>query len=161
MRRPPQAAAEIPPLPKDTGKRAVNVIQLAPKGKEKVKEPEVMPIKKARVSEEVTKPPTSMETEEKGTSRKRKKKTSTRRKITIKDFPLGLNEEPYNMAKDVSSQGPNLSWAQILHLSPKMRRHWTQIVCTHKSKVMGAVEARKEDDVLPILEAYIKGKRVR
>ena len=68
-----------------------------------------MPIKKARVSEEVTGPPASMETEEEGTSKKRKKRTSTRRKIMIKDFPLGLNEEPYDLAKDVGSQGPKLS----------------------------------------------------
>ena len=33
--------------------RAVNVIQLEAKGKEKVRDPDVMPIKKARVSEEV------------------------------------------------------------------------------------------------------------
>ena len=26
---------------------------------------------------------------------------------------------------------------------------------------MGAVEAQKEEDVLPVLEAYIKGQRVR
>ena len=73
--------------------RAVNVIQLEAKGKEKMKEPKVMPIKKARVSEEVKGgPPASAMMEEEGTSKdvkKRKKRSSTRRKITIKDFPLG------------------------------------------------------------------------
>ena len=84
--------------------RAVNVIQLEAKGKEKVKEPDVMPIKKARVSEEVTGPPASQMMEEEGTSKdakKRKKRWSTRRKTTIKDFPLGEREEPYNMVEDV------------------------------------------------------------
>ena len=102
--------------------RAVNVIQLEVKGKEKMKKPEVMPIKKARVSEEVTGPLASVMMEEEGTSKdakKRKKRSSTRRKITIKDFPLGEREEPYNMIEDVCSQGPKLTWPQLLHLSPK------------------------------------------
>ena len=51
--RQPQAAAAIPPLSEVAEERAVNVIQLEAKGKEKMKELEVMPIKKARVSEEV------------------------------------------------------------------------------------------------------------
>ena len=32
---------------------------------------------------------------------------------------------------------------------------------THTSKVMGAVRAIKEEDILPILEAYIKDQRIR
>ena len=66
-----------------------------------------MPIKKTRLSEEVTGLPASAMMEEEGTSKdakKRKKRSSTRRKITIKDFPLGEREEPYNMIEDVYSQ---------------------------------------------------------
>ena len=88
-------------MPEEAGERAVNVIQLESKGKEKVAEPEIMPVKrtaakKARVSEDASGPPASMDTEEEGTSKgaKRKKRTSSRRKITIKDFPLGWKEEP-------------------------------------------------------------------
>ena len=79
----------------EAGKRAVNVIHLESKGKEKVEEEEVMPVeraktKKAQVSEELIGPSASMENEEEGTSKKkRKKRASTQRKITIKDFPLG------------------------------------------------------------------------
>ena len=69
------------------------MIQLESKGKEKMTEPEIMPVKraaatKARVSENVTGPLASMDTEEEGTSKgaKRKKRTSSQRKITIKDF---------------------------------------------------------------------------
>ena len=82
-----------------------------------MKKLEVMPVKrtaakKAQVSEDVTRPLASMDTKEEGTSKdaKRKKRTSSRRKITIKDFLLGLKEEPYNLVKDVSNQGPKLSW---------------------------------------------------
>ena len=34
------------------------------------------------------------------------------------------------------------------------------MVSTRTSKEMGSVEAKKEEDVLPILEAYIKGQRI-
>ena len=107
------------------------MIQLEAKGKEKIREPDVMPIKKARVSEEVTGPPASQMMEEEGTSKdvkKRKKRSSTRRKITIKDFSLGEKEEPYSLVEDVCSQGPKLTWPQLLHLSPKMRRQWSKMV---------------------------------
>ena len=124
MRRPPQAVAAIPPLPNEVGERAINVIQLESKGKEKVEEPELTPGKKAtipevmevkknktRVTEEMSSPPASMETEEDATtSKKRKKRSSTRRKITIKDFPLGSKEDPYDLVEDVSNQGPKLTW---------------------------------------------------
>ena len=92
MRRPPQAAVEIPPLPEAAGDRAVNVIRIEEKGKEKAEIPEVMEIKKkkTRFSDEAPGPSASMETEdEAATSKKRKKRSSTRRKITIQDFPLG------------------------------------------------------------------------
>ena len=97
-------------MPKETNDRAINVIHLEAKDKEKVKELEVMPIKKSttkksQVSEEVTEPIASMETEEEDTSKgmKQKKRTSKQRKITIKDFPLGSKEEPYDLVEDVSS----------------------------------------------------------
>ena len=85
------------------------------KGKEKMKEPEIMLVKrtaakKARVREDVTEPPASMDTKEEDTSKgaKRKKRANSQRKITIKDFPPGSKEDPYNLVKDVSSQGPKL-----------------------------------------------------
>ena len=42
-----------------------------------------------------------------------------------------------------------------------MRQQWSKMVSMRTSKVMGSVEAKKDDDVLPILEAYIKGQRIR
>ena len=108
---------KIPPLLEEASERVVNVVQLETKGKEKMKEPKIMPVKrmvgkKARVSKDVTGPPASMDMEEEGTSKgaKRKKRASSQRKITIKDFLLGLKEDPYNLVKDVNNQGPKLSW---------------------------------------------------
>ena len=66
--------AAIPPLLEETSERLVNVVHLETKGEEKGKELEVMPIKKAWVSNKVTKTPTSMETEEEGTSKGKKRK---------------------------------------------------------------------------------------
>ena len=72
----------------------MNVIRIEDKGKAKM-QPKVMPIKKARMSEETSQRRDNMETEEEaGTSkegRKRKKRAHARcrRKIGIKDFPLG------------------------------------------------------------------------
>ena len=91
---------------------------------------------------------------------KQKKRTSLQRKITIKDFPLGSKEEPYDLVKDVSSQGTKLTWPQLLHLSPKMRRQWSKMVSMCTLRVMGSVEAKKDDNILPVLEAYIKGQRI-
>ena len=71
----------------------------------------------------------------------------------MKDFQLGLKEESYDLVKDISSQGPKLSWPQFLHLSPKMQQQWSKMVSTQTPKVMGSIEAERESDVLPILEA--------
>ena len=93
-----------------------------------------------------------METKEEGTSKKkRKKRASTQRKITIKDFSLGSKEEPYDLVQDICIQGPKLTWPHLLHISLKMQQQWSKMVSTHTPKVMGAIEAKKEEDVLPIL----------
>ena len=42
-----------------------------------------------------------------------------------------------------------------------MRRQWSKIVSTRTTKVVGSVEAKKDEDVLPVIEAYIKGQRIQ
>ena len=74
-------------MPEEASERAVNVIQLESKGKEKVTEPEIIAVKrtaakKSQFSEEASGPPSSMDTKEEGTSKgaeraKRKKRTSS------------------------------------------------------------------------------------
>ena len=41
-----------------------------------------------------------------------------------------------------------------------MRQQWSKMVSTCTSKIMGAIGAKQEEDVLPVLEAYIKGQRI-
>ncbi|MCO5610012.1 hypothetical protein L7F22_064247 [Adiantum nelumboides] len=105
----PQPVAEIPPLPNNNGERAVNVISIEGKGKAKMIEPCVMPIKKARMSKEANLRRDTMETkDEAGTSRKekkRKKSETSRRRIGIKDFPLGAATEAYDLLEDLYKAG--------------------------------------------------------
>ena len=122
---------------------------------------EVMPIKKACMSEETSQRRDNMETEEEaGTSkegRKQKKRAHThRQKIGIKDFPLEQGSEPYNLLEDVVNQGPKLSWPQLLQLSPKMRRQWSRMVSIRNPKMVGSIVAQHKDK-LPIVKAQIKG----
>ena len=69
----PQPTVEIPPLPERQEERAVNVIRIEEKGKAKM-QLEVMPIKKARMSEETSQRRDSMEIDkEASTSREGRK----------------------------------------------------------------------------------------
>ncbi|MCO5601685.1 hypothetical protein L7F22_055808 [Adiantum nelumboides] len=174
---PPSPIAPIPPLPIPEN-RVVNVISLdakvkakeeergkslpKDKGKAKEEDVDVMPIKRAR-QEEVA----MSETGERRKSKENgenssKKKSKPRRKITIKDFALGESSQPYNLVDDVSVQGPKITWPQLLHLAPKVRRQWTKMVSTRqvKTKAMGLVSGRNLQDITPVLNAYVKGQRV-
>ncbi|MCO5551288.1 hypothetical protein L7F22_004787 [Adiantum nelumboides] len=84
------------------------------------------------------------------------------RKLTIKDFALGESSQPYNLVDDVSVQGPKITWPQLLHLAPKVRRQWTKMARTRrvKTKAMGLVSGRNLQDITPVLNAYVKGQRV-
>ena len=68
--------------------------------------------------------------------KKRKKRPSTKRKITIKDFPLGSNANPCNLIKDVNSQGPKLTWSQFLH---PLRHQWSKMVSPRITKTLGTL----------------------
>ena len=76
----PQPTVEILPLPKRQEERVVNVIRIEDKGKVKM-QPEVMPIKKARMSEETSQIRDNMEIEEEASTskegRKQKKRACT------------------------------------------------------------------------------------
>ncbi|MCO5559375.1 hypothetical protein L7F22_012974 [Adiantum nelumboides] len=91
-----------------------------------------------------------------------KKKPKPRQKITIKDFALGESSQPSNLVDDVAVQGPKITWPQLLHLAPKVRRQWTKMVSTQrvKTKAMGLVFGRNLQDITPMLNAYVKGQRV-
>ncbi|MCO5577814.1 hypothetical protein L7F22_031647 [Adiantum nelumboides] len=154
--QPPPPIAPIPPLPVPEN-RAVNVISLdakvkveeeekgkslpKDKGKAKVEDVDAMPIKRARQEEAAMSETGERRKSKKNGESSSKKKSKTRRKLTIKDFALGESSQPYNLVDDVSVQGPKITWPQLLHLAPKVRRKWTKMVSTRrvKTKAMGLV----------------------
>ncbi|MCO5611690.1 hypothetical protein L7F22_065948 [Adiantum nelumboides] len=79
-------------------------------------------------------------------------------KLPVADQTLGdsrSNEEEI-------IEGPKITWLQLLHLDPKVRRQWTKMVSTRcvKTKAMGLVSSRNLQDITPVLEAYVKGQQV-
>ncbi|MCO5554207.1 hypothetical protein L7F22_007735 [Adiantum nelumboides] len=132
------------------------------KGKAKVEEVDAMPIKRARQEEAaMSETGERRKSKENGESNS-KKKSKPRREITIKYFALGETSQPYNLVDDVLVQGPKITWSQLLHLAPKVRRQWTKMVSTRrvKTKAMGLVSGRNLQDTTPVLNAYVKGQRV-
>ncbi|MCO5612308.1 hypothetical protein L7F22_066573 [Adiantum nelumboides] len=168
---PPQPMATVPPVPEQPEERGVNIIKL-----EEPKELNVMPaIKRTRAQErdEEMKSDTSDEPkkgkkkakEDEAESSKKKKSRQPRRVIGIDDFPLGKNLEPYDMVEDLKSQRPNITWPQLMHLSSSIRRQWPKLASTRipkkrKEKVFKSIKSNTPKDIEPIVDAYIKGKRV-
>ncbi|MCO5566946.1 hypothetical protein L7F22_020629 [Adiantum nelumboides] len=153
----PQSSAEVPSLPHDGVERAMNVIGCEDKGEEKIMEAEATPSKEATVAEE----PCQMTTNDGANKKekKRKKKVSmTRRKIGIINFPV--KSKPQDLIEEVQRQEPKLTWPQLLHLSPRMRRQWSKMVSTRRSKSVNTLKAQVLEDDVPVLDTQIKGQRV-
>ncbi|KAH7280978.1 hypothetical protein KP509_36G023700 [Ceratopteris richardii] len=174
VRRPPQYAheqqqqqqqANIPHVPMAQGdQRQVNVLELT----EEQETMDTMPIKRTRVQDRDR---SQDEDSSMGTQMKKsrvvegeasKRKRRPRRKITMEDFPLGKGIEPYDLIEDISTQKPNITWPQLLQLSSKTRREWSKLVSTRraKNKELNLIRANACDDVVPTVDAYVKGRRV-
>ncbi|KAH7432177.1 hypothetical protein KP509_07G011900 [Ceratopteris richardii] len=157
--------ANIPPLPMAQGdQRQVNVLELI----EEQETMDTMPIKRTRVQD---KDRSQDEDSSMGTQTKKgkvaegetsKRRRRPRRKITMEDFPLGKGIEPYDLIEDISTQKPNITWPQLLQLSSKTRREWSKLVSTRraKNKELNLIRANACDDVVPTVDAYVKGRRV-
>ncbi|MCO5561647.1 hypothetical protein L7F22_015268 [Adiantum nelumboides] len=168
---PPQPMAAVPPMPEQPEEQGVNIIKL-----EEPEELNVMPaIKRTRAQErdEEMKSDTSDEPkkgkkkvkEDEAESSKKKKSRQPQRVIGIDDFPLGKNLEPYDMVEDLKSQRPNITWPQLMHLSSSIHRQWPKLASTkipkkRKEKVVKSIKSNTPKDIEPIVDAYIKGKRV-
>ncbi|MCO5568794.1 hypothetical protein L7F22_022494 [Adiantum nelumboides] len=168
---PPRSMAAAPPVPEQPEERGVNIIKLEEPG-----ELNIMPvIKRTRVQErdEEMKSDTSEEPkkgkkkakEDEAESSKKKKSRQPRWVIGIDDFLLGKNLEPYDMVEDLKSQRPNITWPQLMHLSSSIRRQWPKLASTRipkkrKEKVVKSIKSNTPKDIEPIVDAYIKGKRV-
>ncbi|KAH7297275.1 hypothetical protein KP509_26G063100 [Ceratopteris richardii] len=91
-----------------------------------------------------------------------KRKRRRRRKIMMEDFPLGKGIKPYDLIEDISTQKPNITWPQLVQLSSKTRREWSKLVSTRrtKNKEINLIRANASDDVVPTMDAYVKGRRI-
>ncbi|MCO5570181.1 hypothetical protein L7F22_023899 [Adiantum nelumboides] len=132
------------------------------KEKAKVEDVDIMPKKIARQDEAFWSETGKRRESKKIGKSSSKKKSKLRRKITIKDFALSESPQPYNLVDDVSIHGPKVTWPQLLHLAPKVRRQWTKMVSTKrlKTKAIGLVSSRNLQYITPILETYVKGQRI-
>ncbi|MCO5551814.1 hypothetical protein L7F22_005317 [Adiantum nelumboides] len=153
----PQPTTEVPSLPRDGVERAMNVISCEDKGEEKIMEAEAMPGKQATVAKESRQMTTNDGADKKEKERK-KKASMSRRKIGIIKFQV--KSKPHDLIEEVQRQEPKLTWPQLLHLSPRMRRQWSKMVSTRRSKSVNTLKAQVLEDDVPVLDTQIKRQRV-
>ena len=127
-----------PVLPPLVEARVVNILGLE-KRDEKPRGFEVMPAVKSTRGDHNKEPMGDLDEvrrrdkdpieqrEEGETSKKQKRVKKPRRRITIHDFPLGKDHDSYDLANDLGSQKPNITYPQLLELSPLLRRQWSKI----------------------------------
>ena len=155
--------------PKNHDVRMISLGECDVKGKAKVVEVEAMPVKKSRRAERMEPTPEEVENMEEeaesskaSKARSRKRKARSRRRIELDDFSLGKGTRAYDLLADVRAQGPKISWPQLLHLSPTVRRQWSKMVSTRpmRDRHVNAIKARKTKDIVPLVEAQINGQRI-
>ena len=61
-----------------------------------------------------------------------KKYQESKRRIAIKDYPLGLNQESYSLLNDLKERKVDMTFAQTLELVPKLCREWRKVVSISK-----------------------------
>ena len=87
-----------------------------------------------------------------------------RRKIGMDDFQLGQGQSTYNLLEDLKKKKADITYGQLLHLSSNMRRHWHKLASIRRVKVKmrdaHVVQLHKVNDVLPIVDAWILGRKV-
>ena len=166
---PPPALAPAPAPAPPILNPMVNVIRLEDKGKEKSIQFEVMPalerIRQDHAREEESdfegNRHEGKETSREGESSKKPRRVKRiRRKITIKDFPLSRGHESYDLVEDIGMQKPNITYPQLLELSPYLRKKSSKLSSTRASKEklpksIGLVRSNIKSDVVPILDACV------
>ena len=121
------APAPAPPIPNPV----VNVIRLEDKSKEKSIQFEVMLAVKIIRGDHAREEESELDenrcegkeiSREGESSKKPRRVKRSRRKITIKDFPLGRGHESYDLIEDIGMQRPNITYPQLLKLTPYLRK---------------------------------------
>ena len=96
-----------------------------------------------------------------------------KRRISIKDYSLGFNQESYSLLNDLKGRKVDMTFSQALDLVAKLRREWRKGVSISKksektTSIVGKVGAQEipqicynhERDLLPVLEVWCQGQVV-
>ena len=87
------------------------------------------------------------EEEEEKELKHKKKKKSSRRKIGQSDFPLGQGILTYDLLTDLREKTAQITFGQLLGLSPKLRKEWGKLASTRES-----TKKKKKDNGTPMAQ---------
>jgi len=100
----------------------------------------------------------------------KKKRKSSRRKIGQSDFPLGQGSLSYDLLTDLKEKTAQITFGQLLALSPKLRKEWGKLASTRevgkkkKKNSEGTPMAQKIDievgDDVPVVDVIIDGQTI-
>lgn len=83
------------------------------------------------------------------------------------DFSMGHGMTPYDVIKDMQGKGPDITWPQFLALCPQIRREMARSISARvkpsmrKTSTVKIAPVKAEEDIVPILDCYIKGRLVK
>ena len=100
---------------------------------------DVVPIKRTRathkgkeVEGESSNPQIKKKTKESKMENPSKRRRS-RRKINMEDMPMGKGVEPFDLKQELITNGPRITWPQLLQLSPKILKEWGRLASIRQS----------------------------
>ena len=132
---------------------------------------DVVPIKRTRathkgkeVEGESSNPQIKKKTKESKMENPSKRRRS-RRKINMEDMPMGKGVEPFDLKQELITNGPRITWPQLLQLSPKIRKEWGRLASIRQSTktvhYAGVVRVKERKDIRPTIPVSIKGYIVK
>ena len=93
------------------------------------------------------------------------KRCRSRRKINMEDMPMGKGVEPFDLKQEFITNGPRITWPQLLQLSPKIRKEWGRLTSIHQSTktvhYAGVVRVKEQKDIRPVISVTMKGLLIK
>ena len=79
----------------------------------------------------------------------------------MEDMPMGKGVEPFDLKQELITNGPRITWPQLLQLSPKIRKEWGRLASIHQStKIVhyaGVIRVKERKDIRPTISVTMKG----
>ena len=89
----------------------------------------------------------------------------SRRKINMEDMPMGKGVELFNVKQELITNGPRITWPQLVQLSPKIKKERGRGSCIKPSiKTLHGtriVEVKDRKDIQPTISVTVKGLLVK